>query len=219
MIETWKQLFDEESEKQYFKDIYSFLKEDSKKYKILPDQKDIYNAFGLTPFDKVSVVIYGQDPYIQIQQPHGLAFSVRKDIATPPSLKNIYKEIKNDLNIDIPKTGNLESWAQQGVLLLNSILTVREGQSGSHKEIGWQILTDKVISCLNEKQTPLVFILWGAFARSKKKLITNDKHLVLEGSHPSPLSAHSGFFGGKYFSKCNQFLEKNNITPINWSII
>lgn len=216
MITSWKQIFDIESEKQYFKDIYSFLKDDSKQYKIYPSQKDIFNAFTLTPFDKVRCVIYGQDPYIKIKQAMGLSFSVPKDITIPPSLKNIYKELKSDLNVNHPSHGNLEHWANQGVLLLNAILTVRENSSGSHKDIGWQIFTDRVIEYLNEKQEPLVFILWGNFARSKKKLITDKKHLILEGSHPSPLSAHTGFFGGKYFSKCNDFLKNNNIEIIDW---
>lgn len=190
---------------------------DSNNGKIFPKRKDLFNAFELCSLENTKVLILGQDPYHRDNQAHGLSFSVPKGIAAPPSLKNIFKELKNDLNIDLPSHGCLESWAKQGVLLLNSILTVREGSPGSHKNIGWETFTNAVIKQVNDFERHIVFMLWGAFAKSKKVLITNERHLVLESAHPSPYSA-TGFFGCKHFSKANEFLIKNKINQINWSI-
>ncbi len=183
---------------------------------IYPDKKLIFNAFKITSFNDVKVVILGQDPYHGEGEAHGLSFSVNEGVKIPPSLKNIYNELYSDLNIEISTNGNLEKWAKQGVLLMNSVLTVEKDKPASHKNIGWNILTDNVIKSLNEKETPVVFILWGNFAKEKKKLITNPKHLILESVHPSPFSARNGFFGSKPFSKTNNFLEKNNMQGINW---
>ncbi len=214
---NWKTLIKSESEKDYFKSLTDFILKDSEQHIIYPPHKNIYKAFNLTPFNKVKVVVLGQDPYINENQAQGLAFSVPKDCQIPPSLKNIFKEINSDLNQTHQFThGNLEGWAKQGVLLLNTTLTVRAGQSNSHKDKGWEIFTDKAISLLNDHPNNLVFILWGASAKSKSKLITNTKHLIITAAHPSPLSAHNGFFGSKCFSKCNEFLINNNIVPINW---
>ncbi len=219
MIMTWKSFTAFESEKQYYKDLVSFVSEDSKKSAVYPKRSDLFRAFDLCPLDKVKVVIFGQDPYHGPNQANGLCFSVQKDQTIPPSLKNIFKEIKSDLDIDdLFVHGCLESWAEQGVLLLNSILTVRDGSPGSHKDKGWEIFTDSAIKLLAEQDRPIVFILWGAFARSKKKLITNNKHLVLESAHPSPLSAYNGFFGSKPFSKTNKYFVDNNMNPIDWKL-
>lgn len=185
---------------------------------IYPLKKNIFNALILTPYNNVKVVIVGQDPYHGEGEAHGLAFSVKEGIKLPPSLRNIFKELKNDLNIEIPINGDLTSWAKEGVLLLNSCLTVIKDQPNSHKNIGWDKLTDLIIKKLNDKKTSLVFIFWGNFARSKKNLITNKYHLILESSHPSPFSANKGFLGSKPFSKTNTFLISNNIKPINWKI-
>ena len=215
---NWQSIIKEESSKDYFKQITYFVQEDSKQHKIYPPHKDIFNAFKYCPFDKVKVVCLGQDPYHNPGEAHGLSFSVLPGVKLPPSLQNIFKELKNDLNIAAPNHGCLTSWAEQGVLLLNSFLTVRQNQPGSHQNIGWHIFTDKIISLLNNKNTPTVFVLWGNFAKKKKGLITNPAHLIIEGVHPSPLSAYSGFFGSKPFSKINNFLIENNIDPINWEI-
>ena len=185
---------------------------------IFPNKKDIFKAFKLCSFDEVKVVILGQDPYHRINQANGLAFSVNKKIKIPPSLLNIFKEYSSDLNLKIPKSGNLNEWSQQGVFLLNSILTVEEGKPGSHKDLGWMQFTDKIIEILSEKKINIVFILWGAYAQSKIKLIDAKKHLIITSPHPSPLSAHKGFFGSKPFSKCNKYLKNNKITEINWTI-
>lgn len=215
---NWEQIIQEEKQKDYFKNIINFLMEDGEKHKIYPNHKDIFNAFKYCSYDDVKFFLLGQDPYHGPGQAHGLSFSVIPGVAIPPSLQNIFKELKADLNINLPRHGCLIDWAKQG-LLLNSFLTVREGQPGSHQSIGWQIFTDKIISSLNKREKPLVFILWGAHSKNKINLITNKNHLILTGSHPSPLSANKGgFFGGKYFSKTNDFLIKNNIEPINWSI-
>lgn len=215
---SWKNLFQEESQKEYYKNIISFLQEDKKSYTIYPPREYLFNAFGLCSLDKVKVVILGQDPYHGPNQAHGLSFSVLPGVHTPPSLVNIFKEIKNDLGIVPPNHGNLTAWAQQGVLLLNASLTVRDGQPNSHKDIGWHIFTDKVISVVNSLDHPVVFLLWGSFARKKKILIDNQNHLILEAAHPSPLSAHSGFFGCKHFSQVNEFLRKNSLEEINWNL-
>ena len=184
---------------------------------IYPLKENIFNAFKLTPYENVKVVIVGQDPYHGENEAHGLSFSVQDNVKIPPSLQNIYKELYDDLGIMPKKTGNLTGWAKEGVLLLNSTLTVEKDKANSHQGLGWQIFTDYVIKVLNQKNEPVVFILWGNFARSKKTLITNSKHLIIESPHPSPFSAYNGFFGSKPFSKTNNFLIKNNIKPIDWS--
>lgn len=183
-----------------------------------PEYNDIFNALKLTPFSKVKVVILGQDPYHGTGEAHGLSFSVKDGIKKPPSLKNIFKELHDDLGYPEPKSGNLEKWAKEGVLLLNSVLTVEKDKAASHKDLGWEILTDHIIKLLNMKETPIVFILWGNFAKKKKVYITNKKHLIIESPHPSPFSAYTGFFGSKPFSKTNNFLIKNNIEPIDFNL-
>lgn len=183
-----------------------------------PEYNDIFNALKLTPYSKVKVVILGQDPYHGTGEAHGLSFSVKDDIKKPPSLKNIFKELHDDLGYPEPKSGNLEKWAKEGVLLLNSVLTVEKDKAASHKDLGWEILTDHIIKLLNMKVTPIVFILWGNFAKKKKVYITNKKHLIIESPHPSPFSAYTGFFGSKPFSKTNNFLIKNNIEPIDFNL-
>ena len=185
---------------------------------IYPPKDYIFNALKLTPYKDVKVVIMGQDPYHGENEAHGLSFSVQKGIKLPPSLKNIYKELYNDLNIEPAEYGDLTSWAKEGVLLLNSVLTVKKDTPASHQNLGWEPLTDYIIKKLNSKKEPIVFILWGNFARSKKKYITNPIHLVIESTHPSPFSANNGFFGSRPFSRTNEFLIKNNIKPINWQI-
>lgn len=183
-----------------------------------PEYNDIFNALKLTPYSKVKVVILGQDPYHGTGEAHGLSFSVKDDIKKPPSLKNIFKELHDDLGYPEPKSGNLEKWAKEGVLLLNSVLTVEKDKAASHKDLGWEKLTDHIIKLLNMKETPIVFILWGNFAKKKKVYITNKKHLIIESTHPSPFSAYTGFFGSKPFSKTNNFLIKNNIEPIDFNL-
>ena len=183
-----------------------------------PEYNDIFNALKLTPYSKVKVVILGQDPYHGTGEAHGLSFSIKDDIKKPPSLKNIFKELHDDLGYPEPKSGNLEKWAKEGVLLLNSVLTVEKDKAASHKDLGWEILTDHIIKLLNMKETPIVFILWGNFAKKKKVYITNKKHLIIESPHPSPFSAYTGFFGSKPFSKTNNFLIKNNIEPIDFNL-
>ena len=185
---------------------------------IYPTQNNIFNALKLTPYSNTKVVIVGQDPYHGENQAHGLSFSVQKGVTLPPSLKNIYKEIYDDLGIEEPNCGDLTKWAKEGVLLLNSSLTVIKDMPNSHKDIGWSNLTDYIIKVLNQKEEPVVFILWGNFAKSKKQFITNKKHLILESTHPSPFSASSGFFGSHPFSKTNAFLDANGLEPINWQL-
>ena len=185
---------------------------------IYPKKEDIFNALKLTDFDKVRVVIMGQDPYHGEGEAHGLSFSVQKGVKLPPSLKNIYKELYDDLGIPPKEYGDLSGWAKSGVLLLNSVLTVEKDKPSSHKDLGWELFTDYVIKVLNNRQDPIVFILWGNFAKSKKKLITNPKHYVIESAHPSPFSAYNGFFGSKPFSKTNNFLKEQKKEPINWSL-
>lgn len=212
----WKEILKEEFEKEYFANLVNFLKKEKQEGKIIfPSGSKIFNAFELTPFSKVKVVIIGQDPYHGVGQAHGLSFSVPDGVTPPPSLKNIYKEIQSDLGITIAKNGNLESWAKQGVFLLNAILTVRAAEPASHSKIGWEKFTDAVIQKISDKSSGVVFMLWGNFARSKKGLIDTNKHYVLEAAHPSPL-ARGGFFGCKHFSKCNDILNNNNLTPIDW---
>lgn len=201
-----------------FKKFMNIVKEKYKETTCFPEYNNIFNALKLTPFSKVKVVILGQDPYHGIGEAHGLSFSVQDGIPKPPSLINIFKELKNDLNIDEPVSGNLTKWATEGVLLLNSVLTVEKDKPASHKDLGWHLFTDHIIKLLNEKETPIVFILWGSFARSKKIYITNKKHLIIESVHPSPLSAYNGFFGSKPFSKTNNFLIKTKQTPIDFKL-
>lgn len=185
---------------------------------IFPEKNNIFNALKLTDFNNVKVVIMGQDPYHGIGEAHGLSFSVQQGIKVPPSLQNIYKELNSDLNIPSKSHGDLTGWAKQGVLLLNAVLTVEKDKANSHQGMGWELLTDYIIKVLNNKEEPIVFILWGNFARGKKKFITNPKHLVIESPHPSPFSAYSGFFGSKPFSRTNEFLIKNKKEPIDWSL-
>lgn len=215
---TWDIILKDEWSMSYYQALRSFLAIEYKTHTIFPPMNDIFNAFKLCPYENVKVVILGQDPYHEINQAHGLAFSVKKGVEIPPSLKNIYKELANDVEFVAPKHGFLESWAKQGVFLLNTTLTVREGHAASHKGHGWETFTDHVISKLNEREDPIVFILWGGNARSKAQLIDKSKHLVLESPHPSPLSAYAGFFGCKHFSKANSFLTAHNKTPIDWNI-
>ena len=214
----WDQVLEPEFKKEYFKELMEFLNEEYENHTIYPDKYDIFNGFKFTPYNKVRVVIFGQDPYHEEGQAHGLAFSVKKGVAVPPSLKNIYKELASDTDFVIPAHGYLEPWARQGVLMLNAVLTVRQGQANSHKGKGWETFTDNVIKKINEKEDPVVFILWGNNARAKKKFITNERHLVLEGVHPSPLSAYRGFFGSKVFSKTNEFLKERYGRGIDWTV-
>ena len=211
----WDEVLSNEFKQDYFKKLGIFVKNEYNKKEIYPKYNDIFNALRYTDYDDVKVVILGQDPYHGYNEAHGLSFSVKKGTPMPPSLQNIFKELENDLNIK--KTdSDLTSWAKQGVFLLNSIMTVEKDKPLSHKDKGWEIFTDNIIKCLNEREKPIVFVLWGSYARSKKVLITNKRHLVLESVHPSPLSAYRGFFGSKPFSKINAFLEKNNIEKIEW---
>ena len=216
---TWKDVLAAEKQKPYFKAILEFLNSEySKGNVIYPEKEDIFNALKLTDFSDVKVVIIGQDPYHGPKQAHGLCFSVRDGVRPPPSLINIYKEIHTDLGLPIPKRGNLESWAEQGVLLLNATLTVQAHNPGSHSKIGWQTFTDKIIEVLNDHPQPIVYLLWGSYAQSKRQLIDTTKHLILAAPHPSPLSAHRGFFGCRHFSKTNEFLIQQGLTPIEWQI-
>lgn len=215
----WDSLLKDEFLADYYLKLRDFLKSEYSNNTIYPDMHNIFNALKYTDYNDVKAVILGQDPYHGANQAHGLCFSVQKGVTPPPSLQNIFKEQLSDLNITQPKNfGELTSWANQGVLLLNTVLTVREANANSHKGKGWEILTDRIIEILNERQKPMVFLLWGANARSKKKLITNKNHLILETVHPSPLSAYNGFFGCKHFSKTNGFLKQNGISPINWQL-
>lgn len=214
----WKRIIDEERSKNYFVNLKQFLLEEYSKGSVYPKKSEIFKAFELTDFKDVKVVILGQDPYHQPFQAHGLCFSVNRGIKVPPSLVNIYKEIKSDLGCEIPTHGNLTKWATQGVLLLNTIMSVRDSSPMSHSNKGWEIFTDRVIKELNNDDTPKVFLLWGAPSRKKKTLITNPKHLILECAHPSPLSAYNGFFGCKHFSKTNEFLKDNGRDGIDWQI-
>ncbi len=205
-------------ESEGFKKFLSIVDQEYQTKIIFPPKNYVFNALKLTPFHKVKVVIVGQDPYHGEHEAHGLSFSVQKGIKVPPSLQNIYKELQSDLNIPIRNCGDLTGWANQGVLLLNAVLTVVKDTPASHRKLGWERLTDYIIKVLNEKEEPIVFILWGNFAKAKKELITNPKHLVLTSAHPSPFSANYGFFGSKPFSKTNEFLKQNNQEPIDWDL-
>ncbi len=215
----WDALLSGEFEKDYYLSLREFLKAEYFSRKVYPPMNDIFNALRYTSYNDTRVVILGQDPYHGEGQAHGLCFSVKRGVTPPPSLINIFKELNSDLGIPVPPTGELVGWAREGVLLLNTTLTVREGSPQSHKGRGWEILTDRIISLLNEKSTPVVFLLWGGNARAKKQLITSPHHLVLECAHPSPLSAYAGFFGCRHFSKANEFLKSHSLTPINWARI
>ena len=214
----WDEILSDEWEKPYYKELRSFLKDEYKNYTVYPDMYDIFNSLRYTSFADTKVVIIGQDPYHEPNQAHGLCFSVKKGVEPPPSLKNIYKELNSDIGMEIPTHGELTKWAQQGVLLLNTVLTVRRAQANSHKGRGWENFTDRVIGELNKKQTPVVFLLWGANARKKAEIITNPIHQKLITVHPSPLSAYGGFFGCKHFSKCNEILKSNGLAPVDWTI-
>ncbi len=214
----WDEILKDEWKMPYYILLRQFLKEEYRTKTIYPDMYDIFNALKYTPFKDVKAVIIGQDPYHGPGQAHGLCFSVKRGVDIPPSLKNIYKELNNDIGFIEPNHGCLEDWAKQGVLMLNTVLTVRAGMAASHRGNGWERFTDRVIEKLNEKQTPVVFLLWGKPAAQKAKIITNPMHLKLEAPHPSPLSAHRGFFGCHHFSKTNQFLTQNGLDPINWQI-
>lgn len=214
----WDQILKEEFNKEYYLNLRNFLAYEYKNYKIHPDMYDIFNALKYTAYEDVKVVLLGQDPYHGVNQAHGLCFSVQKGVAQPPSLKNIFKELQEDLGCRIPNHGNLTKWANEGVLMLNTVLTVREGNANSHANKGWEKLTDSIICKLNESKKPIVFLLWGRNAQSKMNLITNPNHLILKCAHPSPLSAYNGFYGCRHFSKTNNFLMKNGYKPIDWQI-
>lgn len=214
----WDEVLAGEFEKEYYLRLREFLKREYFSTQVYPSMYDIFNALKATPYRDVRVVILGQDPYHGPGQAHGMCFSVKKGVRTPPSLQNIFKELQADLGCTPPDHGYLMDWAKQGVLLLNTVLTVRAGQAGSHRGQGWEIFTDTVIHKLNEREKPIVFLLWGANAKSKQSLITNPAHLVLTAAHPSPLSAHNGFFGCRHFSRTNQFLESRGMEPVDWQI-
>lgn len=212
---SWYELLKEEFDKPYFKTLQKFLDDEYANFEIYPSQDKIFNAINRVPLDKVKVVIIGQDPYHEPNQAQGLSFSVPEDVKIPPSLENIIKEIEDDLKITCIKNGNLERWANQGVLLLNTVLTVRRGQANSHKDKGWEKITRKIIELVGKRQDPVVFLLWGSYAQNYANLI-GPQHLILKAPHPSPLSSYRGFFGCKHFSKCNDFLVAHGKEPINW---
>ena len=215
----WLPALKEEFGKPYYKDLYGFVKKEYSTHVVYPPAEDIFNAFHFTPLGQVKVVILGQDPYHNVNQAHGLCFSVPKSQGEiPPSLQNIYKELHDDLGCYIPNNGYLEKWARQGVLLLNTVLTVRAHQANSRQNKGWEVFTDAVINAVNAQDRPIVYLLWGTPARRKAAMLTNPKHLILEAPHPSPLSAYRGFFGCRHFSACNRFLEEQGIEPIDWQI-
>ena len=214
----WDEVLKSEFQEEYFYNLLKYVQKEYKKVTVYPPKNEVFKAFRYTPYNNLKVVILGQDPYHGEGEAEGLSFSVKKGIKKPPSLNNIFKELHDDLGCSIPTDGSLVPWAKQGVLLLNAVLTVIKDHAASHKDIGWEKFTDYVIKKINDKEEPVVFILWGNFARSEKKLITNKKHLIIESAHPSPLSAYNGFFGSHPFSKTNEFLIKNNLKPIDWQI-
>ena len=214
----WKSVLMDQFQSPYFRTLKEFLEEEKKKYTLYPPGRLIFNAFQRTPFDRVKVVILGQDPYHGKGQAHGLCFSVPQGIPKPPSLVNIFKELHSDLGIPIPEHGNLEKWADQGVLLINATLTVRDSQAGSHQKRGWETFTNRVIEVVSQEKSGVVFLLWGRFAQAKESLIDNGKHLILKSAHPSPLSAYNGFFGCRHFSKTNDYLKKQEETGIDWTL-
>ena len=214
---TWNEILSEEMKKDYYQQLQAFIQKRRAEVRVFPDEKNVFNALELTPFESVKVVILGQDPYHGFGQAHGLSFSVQKGIPLPPSLKNIYKELQEDIGGNLPTEGDLTHWAKQGVLLLNTVLTVEEGNANSHKGMGWERLTNRLIESLNELNHPVIFILWGKPAQDKEKLITNSNHVILKAPHPSPLSAYRGFFGSKPFSRVNDILIQQGQTPICWT--
>ena len=214
----WDDILKSEFESDYYKNIRQFLKQEYSNHIIYPEMNDIFNSLKYADYDKIKVVIIGQDPYHEEGQAHGLSFSVKPGIAIPPSLQNIYKELQSDLGCYIPNNGYLEKWAKQGVLLLNNVLTVRAHQANSHKTCGWEQFTDSIIKALNEREKPVIFLIWGSCAKQKETYITNKNHYILKAPHPSPLSAYRGFFGCKHFSKTNEILIANNEEPIDWQI-
>ena len=214
----WDELLKNEFQSDYYLKLRNFLAYEYKHYTVYPNMYDIFNSLKTTSYSDVKVVILGQDPYHGPNQAHGMCFSVKKGVEAPPSLKNIFKELQDDCGCSIPPHGELTEWAKQGVLLLNTVLTVRAGQANSHANKGWEILTDQIIRLLNEKQTPIVFLLWGRNAQNKISLITNPNHLILKCAHPSPLSAYNGFFGCHHFSKTNAFLKEHGMKEIDWQI-
>ncbi len=214
----WSQALESEFKQSYYSQLYQFIKQEYSTTTIYPNAEDIFNAFHFTPLSQVKVVILGQDPYHNEGQAHGLCFSVKPNVDIPPSLVNIYQELKTDLGCYIPDNGYLEKWAKQGVLLLNTVMTVRAHQANSHQGKGWERFTDAVIQAVNAQDRPVVFLLWGKPAQTKKSMLTNPKHLILEAPHPSPLSAYRGFFGSRHFSQTNEFLSKQSIEPIDWQI-
>ena len=216
MMKTWNEILAEEMQKDYYQELQAFVQKRRAEVRVFPEEKNVFNALELTPFESVKVVILGQDPYHGFGQAHGLSFSVQKGIPLPPSLKNIYKELQEDIGGELPTEGDLTHWAKQGVLLLNTVLTVEEGNANSHKGMGWERLTKRLIESLNELKQPVIFILWGKPAQDKEKLITNPNHVILKAPHPSPLSAYRGFFGSKPFSKVNEILIQQGQTPIRW---
>ena len=213
---TWNEILAEEMQKEYYQQLQAFVQKRRAEVRVFPEEKNVFNALELTPFESVKVVILGQDPYHGFGQAHGLSFSVQKGIPLPPSLRNIYKELQEDIGGELPTEGDLSHWAKQGVLLLNTVLTVEEGNANSHKGMGWERLTNRLIESLNGLKHPVIFILWGKPAQDKEKLITNPNHVILKAPHPSPLSAYRGFFGSKPFSKVNDILIQQGQTPIRW---
>ncbi len=214
----WDELLAGEFQKEYYLKLRQFLISEYNSRRIYPPMNDIFNSLKYTPYNSVKAVILGQDPYHGAGQAHGLCFSVKRGVVPPPSLQNIFKEIQAELGFPVPEHGELTEWAKRGVLLLNTVLTVREGNPNSHKGMGWEQFTDRVITLLNEREKPIVFLLWGGNARAKARLITNPAHLVLQCAHPSPLSAYNGFFGCGHFAAANEFLRKNDIEPIDWRL-
>jgi len=213
---SWKAVLEQEFEKEYFKKLVNFVDKEYETQKIYPQASEIFSAFELCPFSEVKVVMLGQDPYHGKNQAHGLCFSVKEGVRVPPSLKNIYKELNFDIGLEIPKSGNLEHWAKQGILMINATFTVRASNAGSHQKKGWEEFTDAVIKVISDQKENVVFLLWGAYAQKKGKIIDRKKHHILESAHPSPLSAHRGFLGNKHFSKTNNYLKSVKKEPIKW---
>ncbi len=215
---SWQPVLAEELSKPYYQKLQDFVSQERSEHKVFPPEEDVYNALKLTPYEQVRVLLLGQDPYHNDGQAHGLCFSVRPGITPPPSLINMYKELRDDLSLPIPNNGYLVHWAEQGMLMLNAVLTVRAHQPNSHKSKGWESFTDAVIRAVNAKGSPVIFVLWGGYAQKKIKLINTERHIVIQSAHPSPLSAHNGFFGSRPFSQINAALEANGQAPIDWHI-
>lgn len=218
-LESWQTQLQSEIDKPYFQHLLEFVGKEREKYQVFPPENELFSAFKLTPFDQVKVVILGQDPYHNYNQANGLSFSVKKGVLLPPSLRNIFIELKNDLGIPICNNGDLSYWANQGVLMLNAVLTVRSHQANSHKDQGWEIFTDAVINLISENRPHVVFVLWGLYAQKKLSLINQNKHTIIKSAHPSPFSVHKGFFGSKPFSKINLVLKHHGQTEINWNLV